>query len=136
MKAPSYLLLLRRLDAPLSPTDQARLTDALSRDPALQAAEQQLLAQRAQLQAAGAAATFGPFFTAKVLQRLQASSEAPAPWVAGLSYAFGRVALPALAVVTLAVLGMLSSASTLSWEVLTGVEAISAADVWGEVLSF
>lgn len=133
MKKSAHTLLLRSLDAPLSPREATILAEALARDPALRAAQEALMAQRAHLRAAGEAATFGPFFAAKVLRRMQETAEAVPDWVTGLVFAFRRVSLPALAVVLLALLLVLSSESSLSWETLTGVEALSAADVWSDM---
>ncbi|RMG56816.1 MAG: hypothetical protein D6722_25795 [Bacteroidetes bacterium] len=128
-----HRLLRQSLEGPLAPGDHLRLEKALARDPALQALRADLLAQRDTLRAIGTSATFGPFFAAKVMRRLQSVPEAiPEGWEA-LMFAFRRVSLPALVMVLLAAILVLSSESSFTWDALTGLEAISAADVWSDV---
>ena len=123
----AYKLLLRSLDVSLNPTEQARLDEALARSASLRKEQEHLLAFREM--AASQHYRFRPFFTARVMNRLAEAGYGRVMGVPILPAAFKRIAIPALAVIVLLLMGVYFMDGSLSVDAVTGTSGLSLSDI-------
>lgn len=133
MKETVYHLLIKSLDQDLGPDEQARLKAALAADADLRAEQAQLLQMRESL--AAQAPAFAPFFSTRVMARIERLREQPESILENLMPAFVRLSLPALGLILLMLAFILFSEPQLNVETLAGLEAVELEDVLNEAMA-
>ncbi len=123
----AYELLLRSLDVSLDPAAQALLDEALAGSASLRRKREQLLAFREM--AARQHYQFRPFFAARVMNRLAERGYGRIMGVPILPAAFRRVAIPALALILLLLMGVYLMDGSLSLDAVIGTYGLSLADI-------
>jgi hypothetical protein len=123
-------LLLRSQQETLPPQEAERLAKALAKNPELQTTAKNL-AQLHDLKGEEAFA-FKPFFTGRVMHRIEQLAEQKPEFASALQFAFRRLALPAFAIMLGLVVITLVSEQSLSLEAITGFSEISVDDLWTE----
>ncbi|MEZ4775036.1 MAG: hypothetical protein R3D00_17765 [Bacteroidia bacterium] len=86
--------------------------------------EKQLLEQSFQFQ---------PFFSSRVMARLEKAYKEEREWLPGLTFAFSRVALPVLAATIVFLAVIVFKDQTVSLDTLIGTSEISVEDIVGNV---
>ncbi|MDX2247631.1 MAG: hypothetical protein SF052_12680 [Bacteroidia bacterium] len=76
---------------------------------------------------------FKPFFSARLMARMEKAYREEREWLPGLTFAFNRVALPVLAFTLLLMAVIIFREQTFTLDALTGVAGVSVEDIVGSV---
>lgn len=121
-------LLLRSLDAPLTPAEQDRLASALAESAALREERAALLRMRELMQ--GQTFRFQPFFAGRVMHRLEQELAPVRNRIQRNWYlAFGSVAVPAIALLIFFLVSAWNESGRVDVDTLTGVAEISQVEI-------
>lgn len=123
----AYELLLRSLDSALNPEEEQLLETALQQSAELREQRESLLAFRAI--SSKQTLRFKPFFTGRLMSRIQAERVDSIWGIPIRSATFLRVAIPAVAVVCLLLAGVYLTEGALSIEAMTGLSDLSVSDI-------
>jgi hypothetical protein len=125
--AQAYELLLRSLDEPLKPEEQVLLDAALLRSEDLRKEQAQLLTFRRL--AASQHYQFRPFFAGRVMNRIMEQAYGRVMGIPILPSVFKRVAIPALAVIVVLLMGVYFMDGSLSVDAVIGTNGLSLSDI-------
>ena len=123
-------LLLKSRQTQLSPEEANRLQKALDEREDLRIAKENL-EMLDQIKGEKDLA-FRPFFSGRVMHRINQLNEQNPDFVSSLIFAFKRLALPAFAIMLALVVMTLVNEQSLSLESITGLSEISVDDLWTE----
>ncbi|MFQ5605765.1 MAG: hypothetical protein ACE5HS_21050 [bacterium] len=129
MNKPMLELLYRSLDGHLSKEEQTMLEQALSASPELRKEKDQILAMRQTL-SEGAARTFKPFFSARVMQKVRSEAKPAEEFVHSLLWAFRRIALGGAVAIALLLAINLFVEKNQNLDALLGVPQPTLEDTW------
>lgn len=129
-----HRLLLRSLEEELEHEEMLELEEALAQSAALRKQKEELLGMRQIL--ASQEFQFKPFFTAKVLNRLDTEGQKTVDnWFTQLSFAYQRIGVPALAVLVLLLLFTFFTEQSMSIDVITGTSDLTVDDLMTGITS-
>lgn len=122
-------LLYRALDGELTDEEQQQLTSALESSAELSAERDQLMQMRGMVQA-NAVRSFRPFFSTRVMRRLQPSQRHADGFWSALTRSFRLVAATGVAVVVLLLVSTALTANDLSLSTLLGLPEATLEQTW------
>lgn len=128
LNSKAYKLLLRSLDSPLKPKEQAKLEAALAASPALRAEKEKLMLMRQTI--SEHKGQFQPFFTGKLIQRIRDEAQNVEKSLnQSWSLAFRSIAMPGLALVIVLLAAIYITEQSLSLDTLSGVSSLPVDDL-------
>lgn len=122
-------LLYRSLDTPLAPKEQAKLDEALASDKELQE-EKRLLENMRSMLNENAEQKFGPFFSAKVMQKIKTQSIKGDDFISSLVWSFRVTAIAAATVVVVLFAHNSFIRKDISIEALLSMPQTSIEETW------
>jgi len=122
-------LLHRSFDDELSAAELQKLEDALADSPALRDEKKQLLEMR-ELIRAGAERSFGPFFPAKVVNRIKSEKAGKPDFLASLAWSFRTVAIVSGLVIVFLFAFNSFTRQSISLDSLLGMPKLQLEDTW------
>jgi len=136
-KKPTYNLLLKSLDEPLTDAEQLQLEKALADSEELKNEKEKLLEMRTMLSNQQTAYHFNSSFEERVIAKIRsaktppkkASNQTDLDFIAALILSFQRLAVPSFALICVMLIYVYLTADTLSLQAVMGISDVSPEDL-------